>query len=466
MIMKQKIVFSMLFMLCFLSCTNKGIDFSYSPAAPKAGESVVFTNLTDKGDKWTWTFGDGTFSTLRNASKTYKKAGTYTVTLMVDSVKWKRVSKEVVIYDTIPSFELSSDSVLYMEEVTLSPLVYNPYNKQVSYEWELPDCAVFVYGDKKTAAPVVYFNRHDTTVSITMHLVFDGKPYDVKKEFTIHDRPAHGLYIATSEDSRLKDIYRYPLFDIGQADAEQVVHWSDINTPADGKVSMFDFADSTLLIFLEGNGQSLYSLDYDTAPHNYHLVPVVSGSNKLSRGQVWDRQLYWTSGKNRIFVVDPTIKGQSEQNISNSLVTLNSPHLFAGNFFRYNQRLIYSSTDSVAYCLIPSNASESQTPVLIYRHEQAIDQIAVDPTAQKIYIVSNGELTITNIDGSNPVTWEGEQVNTISLALGIGTLYFANDQGCYSVPLVHNQQNTITTEPQMLNHIQGVTALIYDSRQI
>lgn len=61
-------------------------DFSFSPSAPVAGQSIAFYDLSS-GDpnSWSWSFGDGTYSASPNPAKAYAAAGTYTVTLLVSN---------------------------------------------------------------------------------------------------------------------------------------------------------------------------------------------------------------------------------------------------------------------------------------------------------------------------------------------------------------------------------------------
>ncbi len=57
-------------------------SFTFSPAAPKAGEVVTFTDTsTGSPTSWAWEFGDGSTATTQNATRTYAAAGTYTVKL-------------------------------------------------------------------------------------------------------------------------------------------------------------------------------------------------------------------------------------------------------------------------------------------------------------------------------------------------------------------------------------------------
>ncbi len=67
----------------FLIETAPAAAFTFSPAAPVAGQSVTFTDSsTNTPTSWSWDFGDGTTSTAQNPAHVYSAAGTYTVTLV------------------------------------------------------------------------------------------------------------------------------------------------------------------------------------------------------------------------------------------------------------------------------------------------------------------------------------------------------------------------------------------------
>ncbi len=66
-----------------------------------SGKKVTLKDTTSgaKPVKWNWNFGDGSRSTVQNPTHTYKKAGTYTVSLTVYSTdnSYKLVSNKIVI---------------------------------------------------------------------------------------------------------------------------------------------------------------------------------------------------------------------------------------------------------------------------------------------------------------------------------------------------------------------------------
>ena len=102
------------------------MDFTFSPTAPRAGETVRFTNLSSSGEEWEWSFGDGATSTLKSPGHTYKRPGSYLVVLKVDKKNSLRETKEITVYDTIPTF-VCEDSVFYIyEDYAFTANVYNP----------------------------------------------------------------------------------------------------------------------------------------------------------------------------------------------------------------------------------------------------------------------------------------------------------------------------------------------------
>lgn len=150
-------------MICFaltmiiVGCKKVTVDFTYSPTEPRAGETIKFSNNSSAGESWAWSFGDNSTSMSKHPSKIYKKAGTYMVTLMVDSAKNQTHSKLITVCDTTPTFVCSSDSVLHYHDVTLTANIYNPFKYQLSYQWTLPDDCVLQSGKLTDASIVVYF---------------------------------------------------------------------------------------------------------------------------------------------------------------------------------------------------------------------------------------------------------------------------------------------------------------------
>ena len=137
--MKRSIIYLSILLTFCVGCKRVEVDFSYAPTAPRAGEAVKFTNLCTEGEEWWWTFGDNATNLAKNPKHIYKKPGTYLVTLMVDSAKYNTCTKQITVYDTIPTFVCSTDSILHYQDVTFTANVYNPFNHTLTYKWILPD---------------------------------------------------------------------------------------------------------------------------------------------------------------------------------------------------------------------------------------------------------------------------------------------------------------------------------------
>ncbi|MDQ3280147.1 MAG: PKD domain-containing protein [Acidobacteriota bacterium] len=84
-------------------------NFSYAPSAPAAGQAITFTDLSSDPDgdplTYTWSFGDGTTSTLRNPSKSYSAASSYTVSLSVSDGRGgsSTLTKPITVSTTAPT---------------------------------------------------------------------------------------------------------------------------------------------------------------------------------------------------------------------------------------------------------------------------------------------------------------------------------------------------------------------------
>ena len=182
-----------------VGCKKIDVDFSYSPTDPKAGETIKFTNNSSAGESWAWTFGDNSTSMSKNPSKVYKKPGEYMVTLMVDSTKHFTHSKLITVYDTIPTFVASSDSILYFHDVTLKANIYNPFKYDLVYQWTMPDNCVITAGDLNSASVTLYFTTPGQT-DIQLTIIQNGKEYNISRQFTIHPAQAPAIVIRTADN--------------------------------------------------------------------------------------------------------------------------------------------------------------------------------------------------------------------------------------------------------------------------
>lgn len=213
--MKQifpSIVFFIAFTVLMFSCSTPiEPDFSFTPEMPRAGQVVKFTNLTETGESWNWTYGDGGTSTVKNPTYIYKKPGVYDITLRADSNDNYVITKKITIYDTIPSIYTNTDSVVYYEDITFSVLVYNPYGYAVTYNWEFSDNAVselLTNGKSELASVKVFFKQRNVTETVKVKVQVGDSVYNIQKSFIIRDQKARSLLIAGSDGK----VYRQRIF--------------------------------------------------------------------------------------------------------------------------------------------------------------------------------------------------------------------------------------------------------------
>ena len=82
---------------------NVAPDFTFSPSAPLAGQTVVFTDTTTGNPTtWSWNFGDGQKSALQNPNHIYSAAGTYTVTLKASNATGSKSVKRMLTVGQAP----------------------------------------------------------------------------------------------------------------------------------------------------------------------------------------------------------------------------------------------------------------------------------------------------------------------------------------------------------------------------
>lgn len=198
--MKKIIMICIALVIVITGCKKVDVGFTYTPAAPKAGETIKFTNNSSAGESWAWTFGDNSTSLSKNPSKVYKKPGEYLVTLMVDSAKYQTHSKLITVYDTVPSFVVSIDSILSYHDVRLKANIYNPFNYELSYQWNLPDSVVIVAGNVNSAFVDVYFTAPGV-VKVGLNIHQNGKKYEMERELTIHQAKSPAIVMHITDNS-------------------------------------------------------------------------------------------------------------------------------------------------------------------------------------------------------------------------------------------------------------------------
>ena len=198
---------SFLLTVCFalIACKKTDISFTYTPETPRAGETVRFANHSSSGQDWEWTFGDGSTSSLKSPSHVYKQPGTYRVVLKVDKKNSWTATKQITVFDTVPTF-VCADSTFYIyRDYTFTANLYNPYNYEVEYQWFLPSdradeepCfRVAADEDWKSSTLRLYFTRPGE-VPIGLRVILNGDTTDIEKTLAVADRATNSVLMRTT----------------------------------------------------------------------------------------------------------------------------------------------------------------------------------------------------------------------------------------------------------------------------
>lgn len=201
--MKKITIICLAFAFLWAGCKRVNVDFTYSPTEPRAGQAVKFNNLTNEGEDWNWDFGDKAYSVVKNPSHTFKKAGTYVVTLMVDSANYNTCSHTVTVYDTIPTFVCSTDSICHYTDVVFTANVYNPYAYKLTYQWELPESCVLVAGDLQDKSISVYFKEYNTAYPISLTITQNDKVYPIQRTLHVYETKAPAIVMEMVDNTVL-----------------------------------------------------------------------------------------------------------------------------------------------------------------------------------------------------------------------------------------------------------------------
>lgn len=267
-------------MICFalaimiVGCKKVEVDFTFSPTEPKAGQLVKFSNHSSEGENWSWDFGDKTTSVLKNPHHTFTKPGTYTVTLMVDSAKYNTYSRTITVYDTVPSFVASTDSICHYTDVVLTANVYNPYGYKLNYAWDLPENCVITSGTLTDKVIIVYFKEYSKkttdSISIGIHITQNGKDYHRTRNFYVHKTISPSILMMLKDYTiRRQHLIHGYLEDPIMGDGEDV-HMIELATD-----TIVTFNDSTFYASQMGDifpDQSINRLQLDAMAQKWYIT--------------------------------------------------------------------------------------------------------------------------------------------------------------------------------------------------
>ena len=317
----------MLLAVC-VGCKRVEVDFSYAPTTPRAGQTVAFTNLCTEGEEWLWTFGDNATSLAKNPNHTYKKPGTYIVTLMVDSAKYNTRSKQITVYDTVPTFVCSTDSILHYQDVTFTANVYNPFNHTLTYKWILPQDCKIVSGTLDNFAITVFFT-YPLQDSVQLLLTQKDTTYSIKKAVKVHLTKAPAIVMCKTDHTIIRqrlinDRIEQPTTATTDLDLYAIEHACDTAVTFNGKT----FYASTLASTISGfNGLDIQRVQLDAMAQKWYIttsdglwVANFDGSYLESIDHEATGAIYVDTNRNRLYWASntgtyamPLIKSKNNQ---------------------------------------------------------------------------------------------------------------------------------------------------------
>ena len=448
------------------SCNKGEIDFTYSPENPRCGQTVSFSNSSTKGDtdsKWEWVFGDGATSTLKNPSKRYRKAGIYMVTLTLDGKKHQRAAKEISVFDSIPTFAISSENIGTYKDVTLTPLTYNPYNLNLVYEWTIPEDAVVVDSISKG---ITIFFKEDGEKEIELKTVLGNDTTVTKKTFNVYSTPAPSLLLSTHDGHILRQkIYERALsnpdtitpkvIQLGKISRLLVdgdnLYIYNMSDAADGAIYVMNLETNTVEAVIKTAGSQADSLYATGTVNNGFIYFTRKGNKAIYRVPATTRGAQFTDGKEQLFASESELKDFRSGD--------------CGGIDIYGQ-LIYIGAENGIYRFAETDINSGSTPQTELIDGGKIQNLRIDRMTGKIYSVEEDKLTVRNIDGSFPAEIDKHIKSAYSLNINNSLNYVIFNQKdlILALYLIQTRNNTYTSTQQILSK-QDAIALAIDEKE-
>lgn len=332
--------------IAMAGCKKVSVDFTYSPAEPKAGDTITFTNNSSAGEKWAWSFGDYSTNLSKNPTKVYKKPGTYLVTLMVDSAKYNTCSKSITIYENEPTFVASTDSICHYQDVTLTANIYNPFKYALSYQWVLSTNCVLHSGSLTSNSIVVYFKSPEVEESVQLTIKQGDTTHPtITKKYFIHETQAPAIVMKSKSG-----IYRQRI----------------INERLDSVRISFFSEDSLLLSTTTDTCVTFNGVDFHASK-----MGDIFPDHKVQRLQIDAMAQKW-------YIVTP--EGLFVANFSGTnLQLIDADATGALCVDAYRNLLYWATPDGLkAMPLVKSKNNLFSTQPILYNHLSAIDYVVVN----------------------------------------------------------------------------------------
>ena len=152
-----------------ISDTGPTASFTYAPLTIYEGQTVWYNDTSVAYDgiaTWNWSFGDNSYSTVRNITHVYQQNGTYQVRLQIwdDDGSEAEIIESVLVLDTKPTaaFSLSSSTVHEGGNISFVDESVPGWDPIINWTWSFGD------GGVSYESSVVHDYVYDGTFTVTL----------------------------------------------------------------------------------------------------------------------------------------------------------------------------------------------------------------------------------------------------------------------------------------------------------
>ncbi len=463
-------------LLSLIGCEKKITPmFTFSPTAPKAGEKITFTNSTSEGEVWNWYFGDETESTYKSPTKTYKTAGVYDVTLMVDSNSNYVRTQQITVYDTIPTIMLDVENINYYEEFTLSALVYNPFDYEVTYKWEFSDNAKgedIENNISEEEEVTLLYTQHSINEKIQLTLTVGDSIYVVEKNMKVHDVPAHSLLMAAPGEKLISQ----RIYEVG-LEAHKVLEYTVPSTTNSLQVN-----NSVAYLFATGDANETPKIEA-LALGSLSTITVISstqaGSNyEFNNGYVTNSAIYWTDRNDFIYQIGKSAKDSAFAYAGSAEAQKTSPYYVASagsisgmttgitssSIALHDNTYFWSKRNNGkgVYRFTPNDIKAGRLADVILS-DYSIQTLVIDQMNTKIYFIDDaGTLYASGIDGNSPYALTDACTGGLAIDNATDRVFFTKSDKVEYMRLVKASNNKPTGSAQLFYEGAGIKTIAID----
>lgn len=483
---KTKLLFLLSLVLIFASC-QKDITplFSYSPTKPKAGEKIKFTNETTDGEQWNWFFDDNSSSILKSPTKTYTRPGVYDVTLRVDSNDHFILTKQIVVYDTIPTIIVNSPKVYYQEYFTVKAIIYNPFDDEVNYTWQFSEHAEGDNITNKIAQSeevTLRYMQHSLDETITLTVNIGDTAYTVTKTVWINDVKSNSIIMAAPNEK----IFSQRIFEYGQEAHKQWEYTAPEN------ISGICVANGLLYLSDNGNATtkpSIKAISINDLTSETVIASEQIGDNyEFNNGYVKNGKLFWTDRYDLIYQTDLATRNATFTWAGSIDAQVAQPYYLAaadrlpdfnngldyqqtsGGIALYDEMYFWAKTGTGKgiYRFTQADISDTKRDASTQSaeailNEYAIENFVIDHMNTKIYFVTDThKIYICNMDGSNVTELATDCTASIAVDNQSNLLFWTTADHVMCMPLITGNSNKPNNTANIFAELANITAIAID----